>query len=238
MRVYSITVKKAVTWPSRLAARGVARIPALAVATALVVACGGGDEEIDAAANIPPPAGGSNQAPTISGSPPGSVMQNTAYDFTPSAGDPNGDVLTFSVVNRPSWGTFNRATGRLSGTPTASDVRSYPNIQISVSDGELTTNLATFTINVVATTGGTATLSWTPPTQNTDGSPLVDLAGYRVYWGTSSGNYPQSVTVMNPGITSYMVEQLTPATYYFVATALDASGNESKHSNVATKTIQ
>ncbi len=70
-------------------------------------------------------------------------------------------------------------------------MRSYPNIRISVSDGQLTTNLGDFTINVVATSPGTATLSWTPPTQNTDGSPLTDLAGYRVYWGTSSGNYPE-----------------------------------------------
>ena len=66
---------------------------------------------------------------------------------------------------------------------------------------------------------------------------LTDLAGYRVYWGATSGNYPNSVSVPNAGVTTYMVEQLTPAAYYFVVTALDASGNESAHSNVATKTV-
>jgi hypothetical protein len=222
--------------------RPLRRLPQAAVlasAAAVVIACGGGDDGGSTAQTPPPPpAGGAvNQAPAISGSPASSVMQNSAYDFTPTASDPNGDVLTFRVANLPSWATFSATTGRLSGTPAASDVRSYPNIRISVTDGQLTTDLAVFTINVVATTPGAVTLSWTPPTQNVDGTPLTDLAGYRVYWGTTSGNYPQSVTVLNPGISSYMVEQLTPATYYFVTTALDTSGNESEYSNVATKTV-
>jgi hypothetical protein len=211
-------------------ASGVYQIAVLAAFTVVVVGCGGDDSS-------PAPAGGSNQAPAISGSPAGAVMQGTAYSFTPTASDPNGDVLTFSVVNLPSWATFSATNGRLSGTPSASDVRSYPDIRISVSDGQFTTNLATFTINVVATTNGTAMLSWTPPTQNTDGSQLTDLAGYRVYWGTTSGNYPNSVTLPNPGLTTYLVEQLTPAAYYFVITAFDSSGNESVYSNVATKTV-
>ena len=81
-------------------------------------------------------------------------MQGTAYDFTPTASDPNGEVLTFSIANMPSWAAFSTTTGRLSGTPSASDVRSYPNIRISVSDGRLTTNLGAFTINVVSTSTG------------------------------------------------------------------------------------
>ena len=32
---------------------------------------------------------------------------------------------------------------------------------------------------------GSATLDWTPVTQNTDGTVLTDLAGYKVYYGTS-----------------------------------------------------
>jgi Putative Ig domain len=207
----------------------------------MVVACGGDDEGDATEQNPPagtPPPGGTNQAPSISGTPSTSVMQGTQYVFTPTASDVNGDVLTFSVVNRPSWATFNTATGRLQGTPAASDIRSYTGIRISVSDGRSTTDLGTFSIDVVATTSGAATLSWTPPTQNVDGSPLTDLAGYRVYWSTTSGTYPNSVTLLNPGLSSYMVEQLTPATWYFVATALDTSGNESMQSNVASKAIR
>ena len=66
---------------------------------------------------------------------------------------------------------------------------------------------------------GSATLSWNPPTTNTDGSPLTNLAGYKVYWGTTPGNYSSSATIMNPGIATYVVESLTPNTYYFAVTA-------------------
>ncbi len=81
-------------------------------------------------------------------------------------------------------------------------------------------------------------LSWTPPTTNTDGSPLTNLAGYKVYWGTSQGNYPNSATLNNPGLTSYVVGNLAPGTYFFVATALNSVGVESSFSATASKTIQ
>ncbi len=84
---------------------------------------------------------------------------------------------------------------------------------------------------------GAATLDWMPPTTNMDGSPLADLAGYRIYWGTTPGSYPNSVTVNNPGLASYMVENLVPSTYYFVTTAFNTSGIESEFSNIAQKTI-
>ena len=88
-----------------------------------------------------------------------------------------------------------------------------------------------FTIDVLATALGSVTLSWIPPTNRTDASPLTDLAGYRFYWGTASGNYTSSATVNNPGVSSYVVDQLAPATWYFVATALDSAGVESRFSN-------
>ncbi len=84
---------------------------------------------------------------------------------------------------------------------------------------------------------GAATLDWMPPTTNMDGSPLADLGGYRIYWGTTPGAYPNSVTVINPGLASYMVENLVPSTYYFVTTAFNTSGGESGFSNMVQKTI-
>lgn len=85
---------------------------------------------------------------------------------------------------------------------------------------------------------GSATLSWTAPTRNEDGTPLTDLAGYRFYWGTSSGNYPNSETVNNPGITTYVIEDLAPGDYEFVTTSFNSSGVESRRSNPATITIE
>lgn len=91
----------------------------------------------------------------------------------------------------------------------------------------------------LGTTGtGVATLSWTPPTTNTDGSVLNDLAGYKIYYGTTPGSYPNAVTVDNPGLSDYVVENLAPGTYHFVVTAFDSAGNESAYSNVASKTVQ
>ena len=180
-----------------------------------------------------------NQPPTISGTPPSSVMQGTVYSFTPTANDADGDTLTFSITNMPTWATFSVSTGQLQGTPGTGDVGTTTSgIVITVSDGTASASLAPFDITVQAVATGSATLSWTPPTQNDDGSPLTDLAGYKVYWGTSQGSYPNSVTLNNAGLTTYVVESLTSGnTYFFVTTALNSAGVESNYSNVATKTI-
>ncbi len=189
---------------------------------------GGGDEQ--------PP---QNNPPTISGTPIGTVMQDQTYVFMPTANDPDGDQLTFTIVNRPAWANFNTTTGRLSGTPGAGDVGQYSGIVISVSDGEATTSLPAFSIEVVAVATGTATLSWQAPTEREDGTPLNgDLAGYRVYWGTSANDLTNSSTIANAGITTYLVEGLTPATWYFAITAFDTAGLESTRSNTASKTIE
>jgi hypothetical protein len=204
---------------------------------ALALAGCGGDEEAAATSTDGGGGGGGNQAPTISGTPPGSVVQGTAYAFTPTASDPDGNTLSFSVTNLPAWASFNSTTGRVSGTPSSGQVGTYGNIRISVSDGTATTNLASFSIQVVGTATGSATLTWTPPMQNTDGSPLNNLAGYRVYWGTQQGNYANSVTISNPGIATYVIDQLTPAQWFFVVTAYSTTGVESGFSNVASKQV-
>ena len=164
-------------------------------------------------------------------------MVGTPYSFQPTASDPDGNPLTFSISGQPAWASFSSTTGRLSGTPAAADVGTYSNIVISVSDGSTQVALPAFSITVVATSTGSATLSWTPPTQNTDGTALTDLAGYRVYWGTVQNNLANSVTLSNPGLTSYVVDQLTPATWYFATSALNSKGVESSRSNVASKVI-
>ncbi len=86
---------------------------------------------------------------------------------------------------------------------------------------------------------GTTTLSWQPPTKNTDGSNLTNLAGYRFFWGTSPGVYPNSVTVNNPALLSYPVTGLCAGLWYFVAIAYNTNGVDSAYSTPpATKLIQ
>lgn len=180
----------------------------------------------------------SNSAPTISGTPATSVRVGSSYAFTPTASDPNGDRLTFSISNRPAWATFNTSTGRLSGTPTSAQAGTYSNIVIRVSDGRSTTSLRAFSIAVSEVANGSATLSWTAPTRNADGSTLSNLAGYRIVYGTSANSLNRTIEVRNPGVSSYVVENLSPATYYFAVRAFSSSGSESANSNVASKTIR
>lgn len=179
----------------------------------------------------------SNSAPTIGGTPATTVTAGSAYNFQPTANDPNGDTLSFGIQNRPSWAAFNTSTGRLSGTPSAANAGTYSNIVITVSDGARTVSLPSFAITVSQGTSGSATLSWTPPTQNTNGSSLTNLAGYRVVYGRSASTLDQTVELANPGLATYTVTGLTSGTWYFALKAYDASGGESSMSNTGTKTI-
>jgi hypothetical protein len=179
----------------------------------------------------------SNRAPTISGTPAVDAVVDSAYAFAPTASDPDGDTLSFSIVRRPSWATFSATSGRLSGTPLAGDVGTYSDVRITVSDGEITATLAPFTISVTQVALGAVTLNWTPPTQNTDGSTLTDLKGYRIYYGTTPGNYPIRIILDNPGLATVRVENLLPGTYYFVSTAVNDFDIESDYSNMAQKVI-
>jgi Putative Ig domain len=117
--------------------------------------------------NIPPPAPApspTNQAPSISGVPATTVQATTAYTFTPTARDPEGQTLTYSIANKPGWASFSTSTGTLTGTPTRQQVRSYGNIVISVSDGAASASLPSFAINVVAPPNSAPTITGAPPT--------------------------------------------------------------------------
>ena len=178
-----------------------------------------------------------NNAPTISGNPMTAIDIGSAYAFTPTASDPDGDELTFSVNNRPSWADFDNTTGELSGQPELVSVGTYPSIEISVSDGTAKTALPIFAISVDQVGTVSTTLSWMPPTQNEDGSPLMDLAGYKIYWGTIRGQYTHLATIDNPGISSYVVENLSPGIYEFAGTSFNQAGVESAYSDPVTKVL-
>jgi hypothetical protein len=180
-----------------------------------------------------------NRPPVISGSPARSVNAGSAYSFRPTASDPDGNTLTYSITNRPSWASFNTSTGQLSGTPTAAQSGTYSNIVIRVSDGRATASLPAFSITVVdVSPNNGATLSWTAPTANTDGSTLTNLAGYRISYGTSANALTQTIQVANPSVTNYTITNLTPGTYYFAVRAYTSNGTESANSNVASKVVR
>jgi hypothetical protein len=82
-----------------------------------------------------------------------------------------------------------------------------------------------------------ATLEWTAPTTQTNGAALADLAGYRIHYGKSASSLTQTIEVRNPGISSYVVENLAPGTYYFAVTAFNSRNLESERSNAGKKDI-
>jgi hypothetical protein len=101
-------------------------------------------------------------------------------------------------------------------------------------------------ISIGSAQAADASLSWTPPTKNTDGTDLTDLAGFKVYYGPSSGNYPQVITIDDPMAVGWIVTGLTDGTWYFVVTAFDdglnedgspGPVNESAYSNEAIKGV-
>ncbi len=84
---------------------------------------------------------------------------------------------------------------------------------------------------------GSATLIWTAPTKNSDGTPLTDLAGFHVHYGTSASALTQSIEVSGATSTTYVVHGLSAGTYYFAVSAYNSLGIDSALSNIASNTL-
>ncbi|HEY0943488.1 MAG TPA: hypothetical protein VGE08_25615 [Steroidobacter sp.] len=192
---------------------------------------------------------GGNSAPTISGSPVTQASIGAVYSMAPQATDPDGDALAFSIQNKPEWAEFNTATGQLTGTPSTAGTTS--DIVITVSDGKASASLQAFSITVASspttsspTTSPSATpsgpnvaLSWEVPTRTVTGETLQNLAGYRIHFGTNENALVNSIEVQSAGQNSFTVENLPKGTYFFAVRAYTATGEESKLSNVISRTI-
>lgn len=179
--------------------------------------------------------GQGNSAPQISGTTVSSVKANDTFSFKPAVNDADGDALSFQIQNKPVWATFNTVTGQLSGKPSADNTGTFANIVISVSDGVATATLPAFSISVTKNAVNTATLSWTAPSQNTDGTAISDLAGYTIVYGTSQNALDQSVRIDNATASTWSMENFPSGTYYFAVKAFTASGIESSLSGVVSK---
>jgi hypothetical protein len=105
-----------------------------------------------------------NTPPSINGTPsPTRLSDGQAFSFAPSASDPDGQALRYSIANKPAWASFSSSTGQLSGTPSASDVGVTQNVAISVSDGLATAALAPFSLEVYSANVAPV-ISGSPPT--------------------------------------------------------------------------
>jgi hypothetical protein len=206
---------------------------------ALLSGCGGMGDGESATGSAPSQAVGTAvPAISLSGTPPTSVVAGNLYVFQPTAST-TGGTATFSVSGLPSWASLNSSTGEISGTPTSSNVGVTGDIIISASDGSATTSLAPFKIDVTAagTGTGSASLSWTAPTSNTNGTPVTNLAGYHIYYGTNPEALNTVIDVPGANTTEYEISNLSSGTYYFAVAAYNSQGVDSADSNVGSKTI-
>jgi Putative Ig domain len=213
------------------------RFSALLMAVLILAGCGN-QTATTAAAPATTPAPAAVAPVTLGGTPPTSIATGQAYMFQPTLTSGSG-VVTFAIQGQPKWATFDAKTGVLTGTPTAADVGKSGNITITGSNGSSSASIGPFVIavNSPSPSTGSASLSWTAPTQNTDGTPIVGLAGYHIYYGTSAGAMTTTVTLTDPTVTSFVVSGLASGTYYFTIVAYNSAGMDSSESNTASKTI-
>lgn len=210
------------------------------VMSASLAACGGdstgsSSQTVSTSTSTPIDRSGTTTATAagvqIKGSPVTTATVGQAYSFQPTVASTTSTVastaLKFSIANTPSWAKFDAATGKLSGTPSASQVGTYKGITISVVAGTTTVALPAFSIVVADANPSNVTLSWVPPTENADGSVLVDLKGYKVHYGSASKDYSDTIQVTNAGLTTYVVQNLAAGKYYFAVTAYNSAGQES-----------
>jgi uncharacterized protein YfaP (DUF2135 family) len=98
-----------------------------------------------------------------------------------------------------------------------------------------TTTSATTATSSVATAN--AVLGWATPDTNVDGTPLVDLAGYHVWYANATGNVPEQMLSVPPTVASVELSSLTPGVWWFTVRAYNSAGVESDFSPTAWITI-
>lgn len=203
--------------------------------------CGGGASDTGPVGELPIPTVTTslNQAPSIQARIDDAARVGESFSWQPVANDADGDRLTFSADNLPPWASIDTKSGHITGTPAAGDVGIYESITITVADNAShVTTSQPFSITVVAQqANGVAVLHWETPTSKFDGSPLDDLAGYRILYGRNSDDLDISVFISNPATTSYQISSLPSGIWYFAVVAVSASGLEGPPTTIASKSI-
>jgi hypothetical protein len=189
--------------------------------------------------NSTTPPASANNAPTINRVGDEYAKVGETYSYQPIAGDAEGDTLQFSAVNLPPWASMDPTSGHISGTPGPADEGVYEAITITVADAAHKAVTAPFTITVLADAAvtGVASLQWDLPMSKVDGSPLDDLAGFRILYGRDSNNLDRSVLISNPSATSYEFSALPSGIWYFAVVGVNSAGLEGPPTITAMKSI-
>jgi hypothetical protein len=180
---------------------------------------------------------------------------NLTFQAVQGGPNPASKLVEVSKPNNKTtnW-TASKSANWVSVTPVTGSITNSSQVGVVVNVAGLSAGTYSATVTVTAAKGGsvaipvtlTVTASTTtsspPPTTSTytaslTWDPDVDttVVGYKVYMGTASGVYGLPITVGN--VTSYALNNLPVATYYFVVTAYNASGIESLPSNEVSKSV-
>jgi hypothetical protein len=189
--------------------------------------------------------------PAFSNLPPSIVVAalpdaqvGAAFDYLPTAQDPESDTLRFTSVNLPVWASLDPTSGHISGTPGPNEAGLYESISITVADATHSVVTAPFSITVNPAVNpaqesgsGVASLRWELPPSKVSGEPLDDLVGYRILYGRSSSDLDHSVMIADPAATSYQFTTLTSGIWYFAVVAVNSNGFEGPPTTIVTKSI-
>jgi hypothetical protein len=103
----------------------------------------------------------------------------------------------------------------------------------SVSDASSSSSSSALT----SPSADSVTLSWSAPTDNTNGSALTNLAGYIIYYGTSPSAMTQTIDINTVGMLTYVVGNLSAGSWYFQIVAVNSAGDQSSPSATVSVSI-
>jgi len=150
--------------------------------------------------------------------------------------DSTTGIVAVSWVNDRGW--QGKASGTESWKTGSIPLEMGRNaITVTAEDSSGATTSRTVVIKRESGGTGSVTLSWTAPTARTDGSPLTNLAGYKIFYGRMSGIYDYQIDIANPGIVTFVIENLVSGDWYFALAAYDSNGLESDRSNEVLREI-
>src|SRR5580658_5903324 len=146
------------------------------------------------------------------------VLLSACGGSTQSAGSAT-DASSVAAVTPPASASTGSTTGTVSSSSSSSGATS----------GSGSSGAAASPTNV--------TLSWSAPTENTNGSALTNLAGYIIYYGTSASAMTQTIDVNTVGMLTYVVDNLSAGSWYFQIVAVNAAGEQSSPSATVSTSI-
>ena len=119
---------------------------------------------------------------------------------------------------------------------TAADPDIYS--ETTTENGTTTTENGTTTTEEENNVSTDITLAWIAPVEREDNSALslTAIAGYKVYFGNTQGQYSKSLSISDGSATGYTFNSFAAGTYYFVITTIDNEGRESQYSSEITIT--